>query len=37
MKLPIPKPRLLHSWGSVTALTLPDTWMWLKENQHKFI
>ena len=25
IKLPISKSRLLHSWGSVAALTLPDT------------
>ena len=31
MKLPIPKPRLLHSWDSATAFTYP----YLNQNERK--
>ena len=31
MKLPIPKSRLLHSWGSATALSIYTTY--LNENE----
>ena len=33
MKLPIPKPRLLHSWASATALTLT----YVSRNETKLI